>query len=139
MAASRQSLQAAALFGAVSGMRTFAGPAALALRGRPQPAWARGAILALAASEAVVDKLPIATPRSDPPGLAGRIVAGATLGALTAGWPGAGIGATTAAASTFACERARAALVRLTGLPDPAVAVAEDTLAYGGAWLASAP
>ena len=137
MANASQRLGAAAALGAATGARSFAGAAALALRGRPQPGWARAAILVLAAGEAVGDKLPMTPPRSDPPGLVGRVVAGAAVGAATAGKPGAALGAAVALATTFASERARALLGEKTGLPDPAIAVGEDVLAYGGAWLAS--
>jgi hypothetical protein len=132
-------LRAAAVLGAVSGLRSFSGAAALALRGRPRPSWARAAILLLAGGEAVGDKLPMTPPRSDPPGLAGRVVAGAAVGAATAGGRGARVGGTFALASTYASERARALLGRRTGIPDPALAVFEDAIAYGGAWLGSGP
>ncbi len=137
MASTPQSFRAAAALGAASGARTFAGAAALALRGRPQSGWARAAILLLAAGEAVGDKLPMTPPRTEPPGLAGRFVAGAAVGAVAAGRRGAVIAATTALVAAFPSERARALLGERTGLPDPAIAVGEDLLAYGGAWLAA--
>jgi uncharacterized membrane protein len=132
-------LRAAAVLGAASGLRSFSGAAALALRGRPRAGWARAAILLLAGGEAMADKLPVAPPRSDPPGLAGRVVTGGAVGAATAGGRGARVGATFALASTYASERARALLGRRTGIPDPALAVVEDAIAYGGAWLGSGP
>jgi hypothetical protein len=127
----------AAALGAASGARSFAGAAALALRGRPRAGWARGAILALAAGEAVADKLPIAPARSEPLGLVGRLLGGASSGAAVAGRRGAAIGASFALATAYASERARALAGARTGLPDPALAVAEDLLTYSSAWLAA--
>ena len=138
MASASDSLRAAAVLGAASGARSFAGAAALALNGRPRAGGARAAILTLAGAEAVVDKLPVATPRSDPPALAGRVVAGTAVGAATAGARGAGVGGLLALATTHASERARAVLGARTGLPDPAIAVVEDILTYGAAYLAAA-
>lgn len=138
MASPPQSLRAAAVLGAAAGARSFAGAAALALSGRPRAGWARAAILVLAGGEAVGDKLPRTPPRSDPPSLAGRVVSGAVAGAVAAGGRGARVGAAFALASTYATERARALIGRRTGLPDPAIAVAEDVLTYGGAYAAAA-
>src|SRR4051812_42283985 len=126
MARPSGSLGAAAAPGAVSGLRTFAGAAGLALRGQPRSGWARAAILVAAGGEAIGDKLPMTPPRSAPPGLAGRFVAGAAVGAATAGRRGAVLGAACALATTYPSQRARAALVERTGLPDPAIAVGED-------------
>jgi uncharacterized membrane protein len=137
MANPSQSLRAAAALGAASGARTFAGAAALALRGRPRSGWARAAILVLAAGEAVGDKLPMTPPRTDPPGLAGRFVAGAGVGMVADGRRGAVLGATCALATAFPSERARALLGERSELPDQAIAVGEDLLTYGGAWLAA--
>jgi uncharacterized membrane protein len=131
------SLRAAAALGAATGARTFAAAAALALRGTPRAGWARAAILVLAAGEALGDKLPKTPPRTEPPGLAGRFVAGAAVGAVAAGRRGAAIGAASALLAAFPSERARALLGERTGLPDPAIAAGEDLLAYGGAWLAA--
>ncbi len=138
MATDSQRLRASAVLGAATGARSFAGAAALALHGRPRAGWARAAILVLAGGEAIGDKLPMTPPRSAPPGLAGRIVCGALVGAATAGPPGAGLGAALALATTYPSERARALLGRKTGLPDPVIAVAEDAVAYGAAYLAAA-
>ncbi|MGD9735278.1 MAG: hypothetical protein AB7V58_06680 [Solirubrobacterales bacterium] len=138
MASASKGLRAAAALGAASGARSFAGAAALALRGRPRAGWARAAILTLAAGEAVGDKLPLAPPRSDPPALAARLAAGAAVGAASAGARGARVGAAFALASAYASERARALLGERTGLPDPAIAVVEDAVVYGGACAAAA-
>lgn len=117
-------------------MRAFAGPATLAARGRIAGR-VRTAALAGGAGELVFDKLAIATPRTDPPALGGRVVTGALTGRAVGGWPGLVLGASAAAAGTFATMRARAALAERTGLPDRAVALGEDALAYGLAALAT--
>lgn len=135
MATETQRLRTAAILGAATGARSFAGAAALALRGRPRAGWARAAILVAAAGEAVGDKLPMTPPRSAPAGLAGRVVCGALVGAATAGRRGAAVGAAFALATTYPSERARALLGEKTGIPDPVIAVAEDVIAYGAAYL----
>lgn len=124
--------------GAVSGLRTFTAPGVLAARGR----WGRGALawaLPLAAAgELAADKTPAIPPRSDPPSLAGRVLSGAAVGAAVGGARGAGAGAAGAAATTYASERLRSLLGARTGLPDLAVAAAEDALAVTLAAAASA-
>jgi hypothetical protein len=54
-----QRVGGAALLGAACGMRTFTGPAALALRGRLEGAPVRAALIAAAAGEAIADKTPL--------------------------------------------------------------------------------
>lgn len=128
-------LDAAAL-GKAAGLRSMTPVAALALRGRlPGPAALRWVALAAAAGELVGDKLPQTPPRTAPPVLAGRLAAGALAGALVAGPAGAAAGAATAVAAAYLGQHGRAALGRITGLPDPAIAVGEDALAIAiAAW-----
>src|SRR6478609_5734515 len=98
---SDRDLAAAALAGAASGLRTFAGPAALAARGRvlrDNPA--RYAVLAAGGLELAGDKTPFAPDRTDVPSVAGRSTAGAVSGAVLAGPAGAAVGAAAAAGST---------------------------------------
>lgn len=83
------------------------------------------------------DKLPAIPPRSDPLSVAGRLATGALAGWTVGGREGARLGATGAAATTYASERARAILAGRTGLPDPLLGVAEDALAVGVAVAAS--
>lgn len=123
--------RSAAALGAVSGMRTFGGWAGLALRGRVPDRRLRGALLAAAAGEMAGDKTPWIPPRSDPPALAGRVISGALAGRLVGGARGARLGAATAAAGTYASERARALLGQRLGISDPVLAVAEDALVLG--------
>ncbi len=118
----------AVLAGLASSMRTTASPAALAARGRIAGR-ARIALLVGAAGEVVVDKLPAAHDRIEPPQLAGRTAAGAFSGHRIAGPAGLVAGATAAFAGTFITWRARALVGDATGLPDPIVAVGEDLLA----------
>ena len=68
----------AAALGTVTGARTFLAPAALALRGRLGKV-AKFAVPPLALGEIVGDKLPMAPPRVEGPGLVGRVVSGRDL------------------------------------------------------------
>jgi hypothetical protein len=136
MSRTGKNLGAVAVLGGACAARTFAGPGALALRGRPRNRWGRGAILALTVGEAIGDKFASGS-RSEAPGLAGRAVSGALSGATVGGARGARVGAGFALAATYPSERLRARLVAALGIPDPACALAEDAIVYGGAWLAS--
>ena len=94
----------------------------------------------LAAGEIVGDKLPMTPSRLAPGPLFGRLLFGGITGAAlcVAGGKraeaGAVIGTLAAGASAFGFYHLRQWVDRTTGLPDPAVAVAEDVLAYGGGW-----
>lgn len=141
----------AALLGALSGLRSMAGLAAVGhglaqresptrglagrLLGRPAVA---GALRFAAMGEVVADKMPFMGPRTDPLPLAGRVA----FGALAAG-VGAGarrqsriVAAIIGGAAAFAAAHAAYHLRRdLTqrGLPDPIVALAEDVTALEAA------
>lgn len=132
----RPPLADAAVLGAVSGLRTFTGPAVLALRGRFGAGAVRGLFIAAALGELVGDKLPMIPPRSDPAALLGRVLSGATVGGAVAGRAGAGAGAASAAATTYVTERLRAGVGERTGIPDPWLGLGEDVLAAGVAVLA---
>ncbi|HKG02734.1 MAG TPA: hypothetical protein VKB03_06105 [Conexibacter sp.] len=129
-------MRAAALMGAGGGLRTAMPWGALAVRGRLGGGTRRLAPLVAVAGELVLDKLPQTPSRTSPPGLVARLSSGAAAGWLVAGTPGAAIGSAVAGLSAFAGERARAALGRQTGLPDPLIAVGEDVLAIGLALIA---
>jgi uncharacterized membrane protein len=118
----------AAVLGTVTGARTFLAPAALALRGRLGKA-AKFALPVLAAGEVVGDKLPMAPPRVEGPGLVGRVVSGAFSGRVSSGARGARVGAAFALAATYPSQSLRAQIVARTPLPDIACAVPEDLLA----------
>jgi uncharacterized membrane protein len=130
-------LGSAALIGVVCGMRTFTGPAALALRGRVAGAPARLLLTAVAAGEAVGDKTPVVPARTSAPSLAARVLSGALSGRALAGAPGVAPGALGALAGTFGAYHVRAALTGRTGLPDALFGVAEDALAVAAAALAT--
>jgi uncharacterized membrane protein len=129
-------LRRAAALGTVTGTRTFLAPAALALRGRLGKA-ARFALPALAAGELVGDKLPSAPPRSEGPGLVGRVASGAFAGRVSGGTRGLRVGAAFALASTYPSQALRAQIVKRTPIPDIACAVPEDVIGIGVAALAS--
>ena len=126
----------AAVLGVTAGLRAMTPLAALALRGRvPGPPALRWVLLAAAAGELVGDKLPMTPARTSPPALVGRLGSGAIAGALVAGPAGAAIGAVAAGLGSYAGQYGRAALGGKTGLPDPLIAVGEDKLAVGLAYL----
>ena len=136
--------------GVVAGMRSQMPGAVLAFRQPDAPrragwrswpilgnAWGRRALMLAGAGELVGDKLPSAPNRTDPNALAGRLLFGAVAG-LAIGSEGRGktalvrgaiAGTIGAAIGTFGGYRARKAIVNMTGLPDPAVAVVEDLAA----------
>jgi hypothetical protein len=128
----------AALAGLGSSMRTFAAPAALAVRGRitGKP---RIAVLVAATGELAMDKSDKATDRTDAPAVLGRVAAAAYGGREIAGGPGAAVAALSAAIGTYAFWRARGLVVSTTGLPDPVVAVGEDVLAISLALVSIRP
>ncbi len=123
----------AAVLGTVTGARTFLAPTALALRGRlgdGRPGKVAKLVLpALAAGELVADKLPMAPPRVEGPGLVGRVLSGAFSGRVSDGARGARVGAAFALAATYPSQVVRSRMGRRTQLPDPACAVPEDLLA----------
>jgi len=117
----------AAVLGGVCGMRTFTGPAALAVRGRIGWRPLRLAVLAAAAAELAGDKHPAAGNRTDPPALAGRAATAALTGRSVAGAPGAAVAAAAAVASAYATFHLRARLAE--HLPPLAAGAVEDALA----------
>ncbi|WP_412069511.1 DUF4126 family protein [Rubrivirga sp. IMCC43871] len=146
----------AAALGWAAGMRSLTPPAVLAralsdarspfarlARAPRQPAGILGSdaaafwIPVAAAGELVADKLPVAPSRTAPLGLAGRAGSGALVGAAVAAarrqnviLP-ALVGAASAVVSSFAMMELRAAVGEHFGVPDSAVALAEDALAVG--------
>ncbi len=126
----------AAVLGTVTGARTFLAPAALALRGRLGKV-AKFTVPVLAAGEIVGDKLPMAPPRVEGPGLVGRVLSGALSGRVSGGARGARVGAAFALAATYPSQSLRSQIVSRTGVPDIACAVPEDLLAAAGAAAAS--
>jgi uncharacterized membrane protein len=96
---------------------------------------------ALALGELVADKLPFIPNRTSPGPLFGRVVLGALSGAslcISTGYSsalGAIVGGAGGVLGAFAGYRARAALVKSSGLPDWAIALLEDLVAVGGGFL----
>src|ERR1700744_2481492 len=88
MSAAGAGVRRAAALGTVTGARTFLAPAARARRGRLGKV-AKSAVPPLALGEIVGDKLPMAPPRVEGPGLVGRVVSGATSGRVSGGARGA--------------------------------------------------
>lgn len=91
----------------------------------------------LAAGELFVDKLPGIPDRVSPAPLSGRVLLGALLGATAVGPDrrpaGTFAGAAGAVAGTFAGWFLRREVVRVTMLPDPAIAIGEDAIAVNAA------
>jgi len=137
----KHSVVGSLLLGAASGLRAQLGVATLVARSDPslprifrQP-WTRRLLVAAAAGELVVDKLPTTPSRLEPPGIASRLVMGALAAGLfaqtrQAPWPAAAaIGASSAAIAAKIGHDVRARLAQHA--PDAAVAVVEDELALG--------
>lgn len=142
-------LERALLLGAVTGLRSFLGIALLTHKLARQPSRAlqstslaplanenlAKALSVLSAGELVADKLPIVPSRTDPGPLLGRALLGALAGATVYAEEreslatGAAVGAAAAMAATFGAYHLRQWLDKSVGLPDTAVALAEDTLA----------
>lgn len=134
--------------GFVSGLRSMAGPALLArhLKQNPPEKWphpllrlvgeepAVSLVQLFAGGELIADKLPFVPARTDPLPLAGRAASGAAVGAALSAlegwspWVGAALGGAAAMAGAAAGYQARRALTRGKGLPDMAVALAEDAV-----------
>jgi uncharacterized membrane protein len=137
----RTAVVGSVFLGAASGARAQLGVATVVARSDPslprmfrQP-WTRRLLVAAAAGELVVDKLPATPSRLAPPGIAARLVMGALAAGLfaqtrQASWlPAAAIGASSAAVSAKLGHDVRARLA--DHAPHPAVAVVEDALALG--------
>lgn len=147
-----EALRIAAGLGAVTGLRSMAGVAALSrdLSGRRWlgrhatrlEAWladdtASATVTMLAAGELVADKLPGIPDRIEPAPLLGRGVIGAALGAIAAGpddrLAGSIIGGAAAITGAYLGWFLRREAGRSTFIPDPVIAIAEDALAVAAA------
>jgi hypothetical protein len=128
----------AALLGLAGSMRTFTPGAALAARGR-LPERVRPLAYGAAAIEYAYDVSPVALRRTRWPALGARTVVGTLAGARLAGPAGAAIGGVAACAGTFASYEARRRAGAATGVPDLALALAEDAIAIGLAFTAAGP
>lgn len=126
--------------GAVAGLRTMTAPAAT-LGARNSP-WT-GASRLLALAEYVGDKLPGIPSRLSPPALAARVISGGWCGGIVAARldasrvAGIACGAVGALGGAWAGFTVRSYLTKSRGVPDAALALAEDALAAWGARLAT--
>jgi uncharacterized membrane protein len=144
----------ALVLGIVAGLRSMTPPAAVAwaahlgwlhLNGTPlaflDSAPARYILLVAMFGELVADKLPFTPARTGTGSFLARIVSGGLVGAaLTAGLGGSlaagGVaGGVGAVAGTLGGYRARTGLVRALGVPDFPIALLEDVMAVGTAFL----
>jgi uncharacterized membrane protein len=142
------------LMGIVAGLRSMTPPAAVAWCARLGWLHLEGTPLAFLGStaaayvltgfmlaELVADKLPRTPSRTRPGPFLARLVTGGLAGAaLTAGVGsslalGALLGALGAVAGTLGGYKARTGLVRALRVPDYVIALAEDAVAVGGAYL----
>ena len=121
-------LRTASLLGASSGLRTFSGPAALALHGRLGRGRARVAVIAAGAGELAFDKLPSAPARTHVSGLGARLATGSLSGHRVAGPAGAVIGGAAAMGSAFGGLHLRTLLVEQLPVPDPVIGAVEDSI-----------
>lgn len=128
---------AAVAWGAQFGWLPLAGTS-LQFLSHPVTAWILGACMV---GELVADKLPRTPSRTKPGPFVARIVLGGLAGAaLVLGSEGSAIagalmGGLGAVAGTLLGFRARTGLVRVLGVPDYAVALAEDVIAVGAAFV----
>lgn len=141
------------LIGVIAGLRAMTAPAAVSWAARLgwlhlENTWlaflgyaATPYILSvLAVGELINDKLPKTPSRKAPPGFIARIVTGALCGAALAAADGALIagllaGVLGAIAGTLGGYEFRARLVRAIGGKDLPIALLEDAIAIGGAFL----
>lgn len=138
----------AALVGAIAGMRTMSAPAVVNriirsellkdgqrnfLSGRA----AASTVTALAAAEAIADKLPFMPKRTQVPSLVARAVSGTLSGAAISSakkrsvLAGALLGGFGAVAATFGIYHLRRNIHKQLHLPDPLIALVEDSLVAG--------
>jgi uncharacterized membrane protein len=94
----------------------------------------------LAIGELIADQLPNTPSRKEPPGFIARIVtgglSGAAVGATGGSWIGGLVaGVIGALAGTFGGYEFRVRLVKATGGKDLPIALLEDAIAIGGAFL----
>lgn len=147
----RRTLKQIALLGAIAGMRSMSAPAFATtyLRQRKPETeafpfrWLATPVAStlfklLAAGELAADKLPEMPARIEPGPLLGRAASGALCGATVSHVEdepeaaGALLGAATAVVSAFAAYYLRKELVKTLALPDPLIALFEDTTVLGG-------
>ncbi|WP_249011390.1 hypothetical protein [Conexibacter sp. DBS9H8] len=122
--------QSSVAVGVAASMRSMAGPAVLALRGRV-PAPVRPWLIAAGVGELALDKWSGAPDRIRPPAWVGRVIVGGLTAGNVAGWRGALSGGAAAGAATYLTWWVRGQAGRLSGRPDVVVAAVEDVCCYG--------
>jgi len=151
---SSQVLLLGLLIGVVSGLRSVTAPAVVAWAAHRNWLNLHNTVLSFMAStaavaiftllalvELVADKLPSTPSRLKPPGLIARIVLGGLSGAGVAVTGaqsivlGAVLGGVGGIAGAFAGYEVRTRLVKALEVPDLVVALLEDSVAIGGAYL----
>jgi uncharacterized membrane protein len=129
--------------GAISGIRSMAGPAAVANSVLyPRAVWV---VRALALSEMAADKLPSMPARTEPLPLGGRIVLGGVSAALAVPYSSRRgkvafglLGAVTAWASSWVFYRLRSSAIDANKNLGTVAALAEDAIAVSGSlWVAN--
>ena len=141
------------LIGVIAGLRSLTAPAVVSWAARfgwlhVENTWlaflgfaATPYILSvLAIGELIADKLPNTASRKAPPGFITRIVtgglSGAAIGATSGSWMfGLVLGIIGAIAGTLGGYELRSRLVKATGGKDLPIALLEDAIAIGGAFL----
>jgi uncharacterized membrane protein len=134
--------------GIIAGLRSFTAPAAVCWAAHLGWLHLGGSKLAflgtttavcistgLALVELVLDKLSWIGARTKPGPLIDRLIMGGLSGAALGMWGGAVAGALGALVGTFGGYQARHGIVSKGALPDIAVALVEDVIAVGGAFL----
>jgi uncharacterized membrane protein len=134
--------------GIVAGLRTFTAPAAVCWAAHLGWLHLEGSKLAflgtttavyistgLALLELVLDKQPWIGARTKPGPVIARLITGGLSGAAMGAWPGAIAGCAGALVGTFGGYQARHRIVSKGKLPDIVVALVEDAIAVGGAFL----
>jgi uncharacterized membrane protein len=123
-------LNATLALGAITGMRSMAGPAALAAR---YGGAIRNVVAVLAAGEMVVDKTSFVGNRIDPIPLAGRAVAGALIGGVIARQEHGHIvlGAATGAAAAIIAAHVAFRLRQRLPFSNAVNGLVEDTIVTG--------
>jgi uncharacterized membrane protein len=141
------------LIGVIAGLRAMTAPAVVSWAARlgwlhVENTWLAflGSVAApyiftvLAIGELITDKLPKTPSRKAPPGFIARIVtgglSGAAIGATSASWiVGLAAGVIGAVVGTLGGYEFRSRLVKATGGKDVPIALLEDVITIGGAFL----
>ncbi len=133
--------------GAVAGLRSLTAPALLSYAASRDEETnsgnlfaSRGAVIGLgllAVGELIGDKLPNTPNRTEPAGLAARVVSGAVCGGIVSSKYkksvpiGIALGALAAVGAAYAGQTVRRAISKETGVPSSIIGAVEDAVAIG--------